>query len=69
MSSKTGWGKGKNDSLLGRRFGKLTTLKKVNRETGLYFECECDCGEQIIVSQRSLMNSKKRDCGKCNKTS
>ena len=69
MSRKKGWGKGKNDSLLGRHFGKLTTLEKIHRETGLYLKCECECGNQIIVSQKSLMSSKKRDCGKCSKTS
>ena len=65
---KKGWGTGKNDSLLGRRFGKLKTYELVKRGESTYFKCYCDCGGETTVSQRSLMNSKKRSCGKCDKT-
>ena len=56
--------------LTGQRFDKLIVLEKApSRKRHTYWKCQCDCGNQIIVSQRSLMNSKNRDCGKCNKTS
>ena len=61
-------GTGKNDSLLGRRFGKLKTYELVKRGESTYFKCYCDCGGETIVSQMSLMSSKKRSCGKCDKT-
>ena len=56
---------GKSADLAGKRFGKLTVIERLNEHKGRYFcwKCNCDCGNQIIVSTKALNRGSIRDCG------
>lgn len=55
--------------LTGKKFGRLTALKRVedyvspkgNRETR--WLCKCDCGNNIIVLRNSLTSNNTKSCG------
>lgn len=56
--------------LTGQRFGKLTVLKLIPREERTWsnkeraWECQCDCGNKVIVRQRNLLASRgTQSCG------
>lgn len=48
------------ESLIGRRFGRLTVKEKLE---GSDYLCVCDCEGTIIVSESDLLNKKVRNCG------
>jgi hypothetical protein len=55
------------DDIIGQRFGRWTVLslapeRKDNRTAWF---CECDCGEQRVVSGKSLRKGASRSCGIC----
>ena len=53
--------------LTGKKFGKLLVLhqadKPENAETGSYWRCKCDCGNETTLSARALRHT--NSCGKC----
>jgi len=54
----------KRASLEGKKFGKLTVISlayvKANRT---YWNCKCDCGNNIIVLGKNLVNGNTTSCG------
>lgn len=53
-------------SLVGKRFGRLFVVKKIDNEQnsgGVKYECLCDCGNTHIVSHRNLYNGSIKSCG------
>ena len=51
-------------NLIGQRFGRLTVLKEYGRKNlGRTWLCQCDCGNECVVSQRSLKNGNTKSCG------
>ena len=46
-------------------FGKLTVIKKVDKQSrrGAYWECKCECGNKIIASGASLVKGTIYHCG------
>ena len=58
-------GRAAND-LTGKRFGKLTALRKTNERTAkgsVIWECQCDCGNTVKASSDSLIYGNQRSCG------
>ena len=51
--------------LTGKRFGRLTALRKLDHKPGedIKWECVCDCGNRKNVSGRSLKRGKALSCG------
>ena len=51
--------------LTGKRFGKLTVLRKTDGKENRYYTwlCRCDCGNQIIVNTKRLSRGTIQDCG------
>lgn len=49
-----------DSDILGKKFGKLTAIQKVNNR---YFLCRCDCGTEIMVSRYYLVSGCTVDCG------
>ena len=49
----------------GRKFGKLTVLRKItsNGGHGALWECQCDCGEKTIARHDDLKTGHKKSCG------
>lgn len=50
----------KKSDLTGRRYGKLTVLKKADDNTWL---CQCDCGNKSVVGHEDLTHHRKNTCG------
>ena len=53
-------------NLCGQKFNHLTVLEITNKRTsnrGVIFKCQCECGNIIEVSGRSLQNGDKKHCG------
>ena len=55
---------GYND-LTGKRFGKLTVIKKLSEKEDRYWLwlCQCDCGRFVTVNTKRLTRGTVRDCG------
>lgn len=55
--------------LTGQRFGKLQAIKPddsiTNRSQGIYWICQCDCGNTSSVRSADLVNGKTKSCGHC----
>lgn len=57
------------EDLLGRHFGKLTVLKRVEDYVNpsgrkiIRYRCQCECGNQIITSATTLRNGEAESCG------
>lgn len=52
--------------LTNQKFGKLTAISINKRTNGkIYWNCKCDCGNEVIVEGRRLRDLRKTNCGKC----
>lgn len=53
------------DDLTGKRYGRLTVLHlEKQREAGRSsWLCQCDCGNQCVVTSHSLHYNKRKSCG------
>lgn len=55
-------GKRNDEAYIGKKFGRLTVIKRVN-DVGLSkYLCKCDCGNEVVVSGNSL-GRRKFSCG------
>lgn len=60
---------GKVIDLTGRRFGKLTVIKRAYdyiRPSGqheIQWLCQCDCGNTTVVHRSSLLSGDTKSCG------
>lgn len=57
---------GKFIDLTGKKFGKLTVLKRSNFSVprrGVYWNCICECGNVVDVESQHLRSGKKKSCG------
>ena len=56
-----------HNDIIGHRFGKLIAIKKEPKyksSNGSYMiECQCDCGNTILVSPQNLRNHHVNSCG------
>ena len=58
----------KTPDLTGKKFNRLTVLKKDESRSGMtYYICRCDCGKITSVSQHALTSGRTKSCG-CEKT-
>jgi len=50
--------------LTGKRFGRLTVIRSVNKDNGrIAWECLCDCGASVVVSTDHLNDGHTQSCG------
>lgn len=58
-------GRGKEQDLTGRRYGKLTVAgPTLERKNGyIVWLCRCDCGGEILLDTRCLQRGTVTDCG------
>lgn len=55
-----------DDSLIGRKFGLLTVVKRTDdKDSGGYYlwECKCECGRTTHANQTDLKRSMRTSCG------
>lgn len=56
----------KQESIIGKRFGKLIVLKEWRDEKKKYkCKCKCDCGNEFIIGRYNLVNGKTTECSNC----
>ena len=59
--------KTKTIDLTGKKFGRLTVLKKSNIKNNsnrdVYWDCLCECGNRVSVNGNHLRNGKSLSCG------
>lgn len=56
--------------ITGKRYGMLRAISptgEIDKSGNAYWNCECDCGNTIVVSLRNLRNKQTKSCG-CLKT-
>lgn len=51
-------------NLIGNRFGRLTVIKKLETDNGVYWECKCDCGGTHAVTTGHLRSGHTTGCGR-----
>lgn len=54
------------DDLTGRRFGQLTVVRRVEKDTKLltsFWLCRCVCGNETVVSSVNLKSGNTKSCG------
>lgn len=51
--------------MIGKKFGRLTVIKKVGVDNRRYLTwlCKCDCGSEVIVRGVNLRNGNTKSCG------
>ena len=51
--------------LRNKRFGRLLVIEKTGKKKWgkILWKCQCDCGEEVIVSGCNLVGSRTRSCG------
>ena len=54
--------------LTGQRFGRLVVISKIYKpegatQTGSWWLCQCDCGQQKKISSRNLRWGNTKSCG------
>jgi len=54
----------KND-LTGQRFGKLVVIQETDqrKKRSICWLCQCDCGNEIVVSSDFLVQGRTKSCG------
>lgn len=58
-------GHGKYEDLTGRRFGRLTVVRRGGKDGNgkILWLCKCDCGNEIQVTRSSLVHNGRESCG------
>lgn len=51
--------------ITGEKFGRLTAIERVGKNKYNYalWKCKCDCGNEVVVSGRSLRSGNTKSCG------
>lgn len=49
--------------LIGKTFGELTVLKRVNDEGNSRYLCRCSCGKEIVLVGAALLAGQQKTCG------
>lgn len=53
--------------ITGNKYGKLSVIKKSHStKMGMYWECQCECGEICYATQTDLNRGRRNFCEKCN---
>lgn len=52
-----------SQNLIGNRYGKLITTKRIRSNNKTYYDCICDCGNVTNVWHAALVNGKTKSCG------
>ena len=52
-----------HESLIGRRFGKLTVIKFSHTDPDSYWLCKCDCGSYKVVNGARMLKGSTKSCG------
>ena len=55
---------GKYIDITGEKYGRLTVIEKAESKNGkTRWLCQCDCGNTVHVSSRSLVSGNTKSCG------
>lgn len=54
--------------LIGKIFGELTVLKRVNNEGNSRYLCRCSCGKEVVLVGAVLLAGQQKTCGHVHET-
>lgn len=49
--------------LIGKTFGELTVLKRVNNEGNSRYLCRCSCGKEVVIVGAAILAGQQKTCG------
>jgi hypothetical protein len=49
--------------LTGKRYGRLTAIRRTSRRPGTWWRCKCRCGETVVVKSADIVSGNTRSCG------
>lgn len=49
--------------LIGKTFGELTVLKRVNNEGNSRYLCRCSCGKEVVLVGAAILAGQQKTCG------
>lgn len=52
-----------NEKYIGKRFGRLTPIKRLDKDGAIWFICKCDCGNTCEVNIECLRTGTTKSCG------
>lgn len=52
-----------DERILGRRFGRLTAIERVDEPGSARYICKCDCGNEVTVKATLLLTGRTKSCG------
>lgn len=52
-----------DERILGKRFGRLTAVERVDAPGNARYICKCDCGNEVTVKATLLLTGKTKSCG------
>jgi hypothetical protein len=55
---------GKFEDMIGRRFGRLVIINELHHGK---VKCQCDCGNEVVVTKAYLKNGNTQSCGCLNR--
>lgn len=56
--------KNREESIVGRKFGRLTVLEKAeSKNNKSFWKCRCDCGNIVVVTRGNLSVGTTKSCG------
>lgn len=52
-------------NLIGKKYGKLTVIRRVgaDKDRRVLWECRCECGNMCVVSAKKLISGNTKSCG------
>lgn len=54
--------KEEND-ITGKKFNRLTAIKRVDSENGIRYLFRCDCGKEKVIFKKAVVSGKTKSCG------
>ncbi len=52
-----------DEKLIGKTFGELTVLKRVNDNGNAKYLCRCSCGKEVVLVGAALLAGQQKTCG------
>ena len=49
--------------LTGQKYNMLTVIERTEKRPGVWWRCQCDCGNETVVSSNSLRTGNTKSCG------
>lgn len=62
LNQKKGYEKS-DVQIIGKKFGRLTPIERINNKGSARYKCKCDCGKLVTATGSQLLSGKAKSCG------